>query len=127
MNWLRDVNLRTAAIAHQMWAHWMQYMAERNLFEGPMLRSDLAKWERQMNSAFFQLLPAEQKSDYEVAEQYIIPAIRETNGATLDEAIRRVVKNIHGGRTSDYGMGIYDAVEILRAMRNEMANESATQ
>lgn len=64
-----------AAQAHDQWAHWMKYLFSKSIKneDGSVtIPKDLVdRWERQMNTSFFNLPTREQVSDYEQAEKFI--------------------------------------------------------
>lgn len=69
-----------AAAAHELWCEWMKYMLSRlpPSIPGPGYRLsviDYDNWYRLMKTSFETLTDKEKKSDYEVAEKYLIPKI----------------------------------------------------
>lgn len=74
---LRDepVLERLAALEHARWAHWQRYVHDRGqrMADGTLvLPADaVARWDRQMNTAFDDLSPEERESDREQVEWYL--------------------------------------------------------
>ncbi|MBY3383216.1 hypothetical protein [Rhizobium laguerreae] len=64
-----------AAIEHQRWAHWQQYMhseAERQADGSLVIPADLVKrWERQIKTVYDQLPDDERASDREQVMKYL--------------------------------------------------------
>lgn len=64
-----------AARAHESWAHWMEYLFSRCLLQGDgsMLipESLVARWQRQMRTAYADLTEGEKQSDREEADKSV--------------------------------------------------------
>lgn len=71
---------KLAAVEHQRWAHWQNYMHSKGtmIADGSlMLPADLvARWEKQIQTPFEKLSDDEKESDREQVQQYI-PAVAE--------------------------------------------------
>ena len=77
-----------AKAAHDIWAHWMKYMFTQGEYQhGNFVIpfENVARWQRQMLTEFKDLSPQEQKSDFEIADQFINHLLREMAHA-LSEA-----------------------------------------
>jgi hypothetical protein len=66
---------RLAAIEHERWAHWQQYVHDRcerrddgSLVIPPEL---VSRWEEQIRTPFAELPPEEQQSDREQVRRYL--------------------------------------------------------
>jgi len=82
---MTDTTKAAAKAAHNIWAHWMKYMFTQ-CSEGPddgfdygvaIPSEKVKRWKRLMNTDFEDLTKEEQESDYEIAEMFIDPIIRE--------------------------------------------------
>lgn len=66
---------RLAAIEHERWSHWQRYMhgkAIRQEDGALLIPADLvARWEKQIATAYADLPPDEQESDKEQVERYL--------------------------------------------------------
>lgn len=66
---------RKADAAHKIWAHWMQYQFTQGGFDDVgnfIIPFDkVERWQRQMNTDFFDLTDQEQKSDFEIAGKFM--------------------------------------------------------
>ena len=75
---------RLAAIEHERWSHWQRYMhgkATRQEDGALLLPADLvARWEKQIATAYADLPADEQESDKEQVERYL-PIIEEVFGS----------------------------------------------
>lgn len=75
---------RLAAIEHERWSHWQRYMhskATRQEDGALLIPADLvARWEKQIETAYAELTPDEQESDKEQVERYL-PIIEEVFGS----------------------------------------------
>ncbi|TAL83905.1 MAG: hypothetical protein EPN75_00445 [Beijerinckiaceae bacterium] len=71
---------RLAAIEHERWSHWQRYMhgkATRQEDGALLIPADIvARWEKQIATAYADLPPDEQESDKEQVERYL-PIIEE--------------------------------------------------
>lgn len=66
---------RLAAIEHERWAHWQQYLHDqcerRNDGSLVIPRELVSRWEEQVGTPFEELSPAEQESDREQVRRYL--------------------------------------------------------
>ena len=71
-----------AALAHDIWARWMQYMFDQGHFDSvnhPGMKMNALvcpvevweRWTRQMNTPYHELSEKEKESDREIALQYL--------------------------------------------------------
>jgi hypothetical protein len=69
-----------AAVEHERWSHWQQYMHEQGHRQpdGSLtLPAELvSRWDKQIQTAYSDLSPAEQKSDQEQVQRYLPVLIR---------------------------------------------------
>lgn len=85
---LAELEGKAAKAAHDIWAHWMKYMFTQGKYQQSnfvISFENVARWQRQMMTEFKDLLPQEQKSDFEIADHFIAPLLREMAQA-LSEA-----------------------------------------
>lgn len=74
---LEDVQAldRLAAVEHERWAHWQQYVhdqADRRDDGSLLIPAELvARWENQIRTPYEQLSPEEQESDREQVYRYL--------------------------------------------------------
>lgn len=66
-----------AKAAHDIWAHWMKYMFSLCVNTGGDIDAQIPKekikqWQRLMNTEFEDLTEQEKKSDYEIADKYLM-------------------------------------------------------
>ena len=81
-----DVIDRLAAIEHERWAHWQQYMHDqgRRTDDGALvIPSELvARWSEQIATSYAKLSEAERESDREQVRRYLPAVVDElTRGA----------------------------------------------
>lgn len=73
----RSKNMKLKAeAAHDIWSHWMKYMFSQGGIFTPdgdfVINSEnVARWRRQMLTAFDDLSPEEKRSDYQVAAEFL--------------------------------------------------------
>ncbi|WP_314821037.1 hypothetical protein [Arachnia propionica] len=76
----RQVVERLASIEHDRWAHWQRYIhahCERRADGSLVIPPDLvARWERQIETAFVDLSEDEQESDRQQVREYLPVVIR---------------------------------------------------
>ncbi len=76
----RQVVERLASIEHDRWAHWQRYIhaqSERRADGSLVIPPDLvARWERQIETAFVDLSEDEQESDRQQVREYLPVVIR---------------------------------------------------
>ena len=78
-----ELRERLAAVSHEIWAHWMNYLfdqcrVEINLYGSPItvIPDDMCiRWRRQIDSTYHELTESEKDSDREQADK-IIAALR---------------------------------------------------
>lgn len=87
-----DLREQLAAIEHERWAHWQQYVhskGERTADGSLLLPASLVeRWERQIGTAYADLSEAEKASDREQVDRYW-PLITDALAARGAEARRR--------------------------------------
>lgn len=80
---LESLTDELAAVEHERWAHWQQYMhskAERQPDGSIVIPADLvARWETQIATPFVNLTEQEKESDREQVRKYL-PIIRAALG-----------------------------------------------
>lgn len=66
---------RLAAVEHERWAHWQQYLhdqCERRDDGSLIIPADLVfRWEEQIRTPYAELSPSEQESDREQVRRYL--------------------------------------------------------
>jgi hypothetical protein len=64
-----------AKAAHDIWAYWMKYMFTQGKFDELgnwiMPKHKVERWQRQMDTGFWDLPETERESDYDIAEKFM--------------------------------------------------------
>ena len=72
---LDNIKVSLAKYAHDSWSGWMRYLfdnSRKNNGGSVTIPKDfVSRWERQMNTDFFDLPKDEQKSDYQEADKIL--------------------------------------------------------
>lgn len=73
-----------AAAAHEMWAHWMNYLFDQCRIEInngkpiTVIPDDLCvRWRRQTDTRYVDLSESEKNSDREIADEFLMPLMEE--------------------------------------------------
>ena len=73
--WMRALVEELAALEHERWAHWQNYMHSKGQKQSDgslVLSPELVKrWEKQARTPYRQLSPSEKESDREQVRRYL--------------------------------------------------------
>lgn len=105
-----ELKEQLAAIEHERWAHWQQYMHSlgkvKNV-DGVLslvipTQPFIHRWERQINTPYSQLSEAEQKSDIEQVDRYwpLIVARDQLHEASKQKVVEQAKWNVVFTQTS---------------------------
>lgn len=74
--WHTAARERLAALAHERWSHWMNYLFSRGVFtpdgECILRAGDVERWQRQCRTSYAELPEEEKASDRVEAEKYLV-------------------------------------------------------